>query len=752
MIFLTSSLLVLLAGAVLAVLLARHGRAGLMVSLVAMVLGSAGYVAAAVGRWIDTAAPPQRLIWPLPLGAPTLTIDYLSAWFLLTLGLLSAVVAVYSWSYFSVETRSTRATASVGAVLCLLVASMGVLLCAGDVILFLVGWEMTSLAAFFLVGFHDEDPAARHGAWTYLIATHLSSALFLVPMFALLVAVGGWSFAGIGAALGVQDSTVRVLIFALGLAGFGVKAGFMPVHVWLPLAHPVAPTPVSALLSGVVVKIGIYGLLRLLMLLGPLPGSCGTAMIVLGAVSGVLGVLYALAQHDIKRLLAYHTVENIGIIGIGIGVGMLGQTTGHPLVALLGYSGALLHVLNHALFKGLLFLSAGAVIHATGTGQIDRLGGLAKKTPLNALLFLLAAVAICGLPPLNGFISEWLIYGGLLGGTIRLPRALPGVAVVGLAGLALMGGLALACFAKVFSVVFLGSPREALTAHATPRLMLGSMSALAVLCLLIGLAPSVATDLIAPGAAAFVVTPYSTSAASTFDAILAPAGHLSALLALLLALVIILLLVRHLMIRGQIVITAASGRAGTWGCGYPALTPRIQYTASSFAWSLIRSFRRLLWPHKHLVVPAGAFPSGDIRAELSTHTNDIAQTDIFSPFFKGAAQLAAMIRTVSLSGHVPTHADAAIGEDRGPFRTGWYSLLSAVRRGSIQVCVVYVAATLVLVFMVETAWQPRSGGALVERTAPAISMSADPSQPTARPTATRGADELNHVLPGATRP
>jgi hydrogenase-4 component B len=212
-----------------------------------------------------------------------------------------------------------------------MVASMMLLVCAGDVMLFLVAWELMSVTAFLLVSFHDRQEQVRYGAWIYLIATHLGTALFLLPMFAILVWRGGTQFAGFAGMLRSAEPGLCVVLFLLGLVGFGTKAGFMPMHVWLPNAHPVAPTPVSALLSGIMVKMGIYGLVRLLSWLPPLPMWCAMVMLAFGVISGILGVLYAMAQHDLKRLLAYHTVENIGIIGVGIGIGMLGQTTGYPL-------------------------------------------------------------------------------------------------------------------------------------------------------------------------------------------------------------------------------------------------------------------------------------------------------------------------------------------------------------------------------------------------------------------------------------
>ena len=276
----------------------------------------------------------------------------------------------------------------------------------------------------------------------------------------------------------------------LALVGFGFKAGFVPMHFWLPPAHAAAPSHVSALMSGIVIKTGIYGLLRVVLLLGGAPAWWGWIVLGLGIISGVLGVLWALAQHDIKRLLAYHSVENIGIILMGIGVGVLGVAYHAPLVAMLGFTGGLLHTVNHAVFKSLLFLGAGAVYRATGTRNMEELGGLARRMPLTWLAFLIGAAAIVGLPPLNGFVSEWLVYQGLFA-TSQSSDVLR-LAVLGIPALALIGALALACFTKVAGVVFLGTPR---TAHASRATEVGRgrylpALALAVTCLALGVAPA----------------------------------------------------------------------------------------------------------------------------------------------------------------------------------------------------------------------------------------------------------------------
>jgi formate hydrogenlyase subunit 3/multisubunit Na+/H+ antiporter MnhD subunit len=647
------------------------------------------------------------------LGTARLTIDGLAAWFLAGIALLSLSVALYAWDYMQADI-GREPVHLFGALLCLLVAALMLVVTAADVVLFLVGWEVMTLAAFLMVSFHHRRPDVRYAAWVYLIATHLATGLFVLPLFGILAATAGsLDFSAFRTALKSGDPGSCALLFGLGVLGFGTKAGFMPMHIWLPLAHAAAPTPVSAVLSGIVLKTGIYGLFRLLSWLPNLPVTCAVVMLILGMTSGVLGVLYALAQHDLKRLLAYHSVENIGIIGLGIGMGMLGQTIGQPVLVALGYGGALLHVLNHALFKGLLFLSAGAVIHATGTGEIERLGGLARKTPVNAALFLVAAVSICGLPPLNGFVSEWMLYGSLFGGALNASLASAGAATLGAVSLALMGGLALACFAKVFGGVFLGEPRDAFVrAHSTPAFMIVGMLVPAGLCAGIGLLPGLFVPLTAAGVNR-VAGLSATEFAGATRTILAPAQHLSISAAVLLGIAVGLWLLRRLLLRRNIPIPAA--RVATWGCGYCMPSARMQYTSSSFAWSLIHSFRHLIWPDRRVVVPAGAFAG---HSELESDTLDVAENDLFIPLFRCLSRLLRMIRTLSRTGVLVLESTRVeTGGRIGPLRVLIGAGVTALRRGSIHAYLAFIVLTLLAVFFIEAIASP--GPALFSASPPA---------------------------------
>src|ERR1700720_1821745 len=431
-------------------------------------------------------------------------------------------------------------------------------------------------ANYFLVVFEHQRPEVRRAGLLYLAVTHAGT----LALFALFAAWAGdgrdLTFAGL-AAQAASLPAGGALVLALALLGFGVKAGLVPLHVWLPEAHAAAPAHVSAVMSGVVIKMGIYGLLRVVVLLGAPPAWWGWLVVALGAASGILGVLWALAQHDLKRLLAFHSVENIGIILLGIGAGSLGIAYGHPAMAVLGFAGAALPPLNHALFKSLLFFGAGAVVQATGTRDVERLGGLARRMPGTAAAFLVGAAAIVGLPPLNGFVSEWLVYRSLLPGVATAGDAAR-LAVLAVPALALIGALALACFVKVVGIVFLGHGRDdaALAgAREAPAGLLGPAFALAAACVVIGLVPAL---VLAPALQVGALVGHRAAGVAALDlGGLAAAGPMTVFALALAAALMIAWLARLLLVRGP------RAAAPTWGCGYPAPTPRMQYTASSFA-------------------------------------------------------------------------------------------------------------------------------------------------------------------------
>ncbi|HET6164814.1 MAG TPA: proton-conducting transporter membrane subunit, partial [Planctomycetota bacterium] len=501
---LCAALTTLLGGAATAFASGRARRRATAVFLATCLAGclfaGTGGVLAASGATEDGVVLP----WSVPGGSLSLRLDGLGGWFAFVVALVSAAAAVYAIRYL--RDVDDRTFARFAGFFELLLVAVLVLTGARNGLLFLAAWEVMTLSAYVLIVLHHEDQTVRSAGLLYFVANH-TAAFCLMALVAILGATAGsLDFDVLRASRDAHPEAASGagLLFLLALVAFGTKAGMMPLHIWLPHAHPVAPTPVSAVLSGLIVKVGIFGLLRFLPFL-PVPAAWfGGALLALGALSGVVGVLYALAQHDLKRLLAYHTVENIGIIVLGLGVGVVAARAGRPEIAALGFCGALLHVLNHALFKSLLFLGAGSVVHAAGTAEIDHLGGLARRMPWTALLFLVGCVSICALPPANGFVSEWLVYRALFGASAGAAGA-PAIWCVGaILALALIGGLAAACFAKAFSATFLGVPRGAVHGHAGDAAVSQrvAMGALALACVLVGVVPFVAVRLAWPAASA----------------------------------------------------------------------------------------------------------------------------------------------------------------------------------------------------------------------------------------------------------
>jgi hydrogenase-4 component B len=538
--------------------------------------------------------------WPTPGASLSVQVDALSAFFLLPVLALPALAAVYGLGYWP---QAERGAASVRVQLLsgLLTGSMTVVCVAANAVLFLAAWEVMALSGFLLVLAEHEKPEAQRAAFVYLASAHVGN-LALFALFALLGrAAGSFEFSAMAGLQGTAP--LAPWIFGLALFGFGLKAGLVPLHFWLPGAHAAAPGHVSALLSGVLLKTGIYGLLRVTGLFDAPPAAWGAVVLGAGAVSAVLGVGFALAQHDLKRLLAYHSVENVGIIGVGVGLALLGRTWSSPPLVVLGLGGALLHVVNHATFKGLLFLGAGAIHRATGTRELDLLGGLGRRMPITAALFLVGAAAICALPPLNGFASEWLVYVGALQPALDGPAPLHEGTFAAVPALALAGGLAAACFAKVVGVAFLGQPRSPRVegAREPPATMLAPMALLAAACLAIGVWPAAWVAPLARAAAGWSRLSPEALAAPAGEA-LAAAGRVGLLALALLALVAALLSWRRARL------PAPPPRAPTWGCGYLRPTARMQYTGSSFADLLVLRFGWAFVPRTRIVLPRGPFP------------------------------------------------------------------------------------------------------------------------------------------------
>lgn len=568
-------------------LVGRTSMIGQWVTTLLAVFGASLGLGGVGWFWATGDSRPITRPW-LILGAEfSAGLDGLSAIFLLPIFLISLLGNVYGLAYWK-QTEHLRNGRKVRLFYGTLTAGMALLVIARNSILFLFGWEIMALSAFFLVSTEDHEKEVRETGWLYLVATHIAT-LCLFGLFAMLRAANG-SFALVPLNQASLTPGLKTAIFILALAGFGLKAGIMPLHVWLPSAHAAAPSHVSAIMSGVLIKMGIYGMMRMTALVPNPPLEWGGIVLGLGVVSGVLGVAFAIGQHDLKRLLAYHSIENIGIIVMGLGLALMGRSLGREDWVILGLGGSLLHVWNHAIFKALLFLSAGCVIHTTHTREIDHLGGLAKAMRWTALCFLVGAVAICGLPPLNGFVSEFLVYLGLFGtlGDGGGPSFV--AAAFAAPALALIGALALACFVKVYGAVFLGTPRSdyARHAHESPSAMLGPLGLLVACCFLIGLAPLLIVPIVGQGVSAWA--PGLKDAGPRLVA-LAPLGWITAMGLGLLAALLAVGAVLWLRLRHSVV-----EKGVTWGCGYVAPTPRMQYTSSSFAQILVGIFGWALRP------------------------------------------------------------------------------------------------------------------------------------------------------------
>jgi hydrogenase-4 component B len=543
-------------------------------------------------------------------GASGIALGYsvtpLSAWFLMVLGLIAVPVAFYSLEYFRHAVPASR-TAVVGAAFNLLLGAVEAVFLADGVVAFLFAWEVMTLLTAALVATEHENPASRRAAYLYLVMSHVGTGCLVAGFLLLAAAAGSLSFSAMLSG-GVVSGPARDALFALFFLGFGVKAGVIPLHVWLPEAHPAAPSSISALMSAVLVTAGIYGLFRVSAFgLGVPDVNWALAFMAVGTLSAMLGVLYALTQTDLKRLLAYSTIENVGIIVLGLGASMMALAHGRGELAAVAAAASLTHVLNHAIFKGLLFLGAGSVAMATGTRQIERFGGLLRRMPWTGLFFLIGAMAISGLPLLNGFPSEWLTFQALLLGFTSTPGMVRLNFPIAGALLALTSALAAACFVRAFGISFVAMPRSRAAAEAveSPPSMLAPQALLATLCLLLGLFPGWVLEALGSVLASLPgLEPREgmalggwgmASGLGRFDHVVpAMLG-----LALLLVLAAAGLLTRRFGARARVV--------PTWGCG-GELTPRTEYTATAFSKPLMMIFQAVYRPTQEIEALAEVSP------------------------------------------------------------------------------------------------------------------------------------------------
>lgn len=579
------------------------------------------------GGW--SSAESFMLPWGLPFGAFALGLDPLSRLFLLpvfALGFTCALSGCISLRH------SDPAEHNLGAhwlFYLLLLLGMTCVMTARDALFFMLSWEIMSLSPFFLIDFNDRDRLVQDASWVYLVAAHLGAVL-LIAFFALL-----WQESGstLFSAMAMKAPAHGTALFLLAVLGFGAKAGLAPLHVWLPEAHPAAPSHVSALLSGAMLNAGLYGIIRSLDFFGPaheMPGWWGWLLMAAGMLTALMGILKALAQSNLKRLLAYSSVENMGLMVMGAGIGLVGIHTGSAWTAALGFAGCLFHMLNHSAFKGLLFLCAGEVLHAAGTVDMTKLGGIQQRMPMLGALFALGAASIACLPPFNGFAGEFVLSLSMLR-SLELPGMEQKIAMLAcLTGLMLTSGLSAAVYAKAYGLTFLGQARTDAAArlHAPQNRFLLPLVIPAAACVLGGLFAPWAFRMVQPTLDfipvmhAGLITPAAGVISST-ESLLA---RISLIGGAALALVVLFALIRRTLL-------ARSGarRGPVWGCGYQYGTPRIQYSPASFVEPAARIFGRVMGTTVKTEKPTGLFPA---PVRLDVDAPDVVRGRFYTPLFQ----------------------------------------------------------------------------------------------------------------------
>lgn len=618
-----------------------------------------------------------QIITPLVMftEAVYIRLDYLAAYFLLIIGIVGCIASIYAMGYSREYLGNKGRYRIMASLYNVFLLSMILVVCVSHVAAFIIVWELMALTSFLLVNYEHEKHEASEAAFVYIVMTHVGTAFIISAFFLLANRAGSLDFVGLMQAAGSLDTWTKNAVFLCALIGFGAKAGIIPLHIWLPRAHPAAPSHVSALMSGVMLKTAIYGLCRFyLNFLGTGYLWWGVLVLVLAIITAVLGVLYALMERDVKRLLAYSSVENVGIILLGIGAGLVFMAKGQSALAALAWSAALYHVLNHALFKSLLFMGAGAILQAAHTKDMERLGGLISRMPYTAVWFLAGVAAISALPPLNGFVSEWLTFQSLF----YLPQSMSGV--VGklfsaflLALLGLTGALAAACFVKAFGIIFLAMPRssKAEQAHEANKPMLASMAMLAGLCLILGIWSEFILRILSQvlsgingvdAARAFVGTSWQTTQVH------AGAGSGDLQMPVVAGLLLLGIIVAWILYRVYGKETVHKGE--TWTCGI-APNARMEYTATGFSKPIRMAFKFILRPQR------------EILADLTPHRYfgrrlryQVSITDIFSATYR------------------PLNA--------GIIRVA--QLMKPIQAGSVQLYIGYITAITVVALILSAWW------------------------------------------------
>ena len=596
----------------------------------------------------------QPLTVSIPSNIPYLTfalrLDPLAAFFVLTISLVGLAASIYAYGYVR-EFTGHVSVGLLGSLLNGFLLSMTLVVMADNGFFFLIVWEVMSLISYVLVVTEHERPGVREAGLFYLIMTHAGTAFIILTFLLFAQETGSFSFEAFRHPDQRLPEGLRSIAFFTALIGFGAKAGIVPLHVWLPYAHPAAPSHISALMSGVMIKTAIYGLIRVYFdfFEGQFLWWWGFTVLSVGAFSALLGVMYALMEHDLKSLLAFSSVENVGIILLGIGAGMIFHTYGLDELAALGLLAGLYHTINHAAFKALLFLGAGSLLFATHTRNIEQYGGLLRRMPWTGLCFLIGAVSIAALPPTSGFVSEWLIFQSLFLSvqlpTLFLKLMLPIVAAI----LALTGALAVACFAKAFGLSFLAQPRSPQARHAVevPVSMRIGMGFLATSCALLGLAPMLIVPLLDRVTAPFTGVTISDKVLALDGWVVAPVTvefssiSMPVLAALLVGAGGLGLAIARLLGKG---VPARYSR--TWGCGLP-LTPRMEYTATAFVQPIKQVFETIYQPTVKLERAFLEQSKYFIRHQrFHSHIEPLFEKYVYQPVVTGLLAAAERLRVI----------------------------------------------------------------------------------------------------------
>jgi hydrogenase-4 component B len=604
----------LLIGA-LAALLIRPIKRVLPVFIVITVLALAANLIFALVRLIGL--PIVSNLFPVFLEYSSLfRADGLALFFLLVITTVAIPTVISMHSYLQHYLHKETAVRSFLISFSFLLLSTQLLVFANHSIVFLIFWELMTLMAYLGMLLEKESVEVQKGSFIYFTTTHIATLILYIFFFLLHDHFGSWSFSDfhLTSALGI----LFYLVCGFGFLGFGIKAGFMPMHFWLPWAHPIAPSPLSAFLSGVIIKTGIYGIFRVIEFCSPLPVWMDIIILVVSVFSAIFGVWYALAQHDIKKLLAYHSIENIGIIGIGIGLGALGVTYSVQSLVWLGFGGALFHTFNHAIFKSLLFLGSGVICQNFHTRDIEKMGGIVHHASWFVGLFLIGSIAISGIPPLNGFMSEFLIFKGFFNAAATLGNYFPLLMLLLAVGLAFVGGLALVCFTKINSIMFLGTERSDLPSFTVSPTEYASLGILAFLCILFGIYPQsllgIIYSVITFNHAGIIIRPYTMFTHWEF---------LSVIFVGVLLTVVCVILWKKFNARQRI--------SQAWGCGYASPTPRMQYTASSYADEINSIASHMLHFEKHVTAPTTLFPQ---PSHFASHSEDFSEKKFIAPMYR----------------------------------------------------------------------------------------------------------------------